>query len=153
VILLGKVFFDPSRESFFGDLNINQNSEPSEEEVGYWNNVNNYSEDVVLNEQKNKIKSLAKNTSKAGNSANHVNVDTVGKDTKTPAQKGFATNLSVNKLIELKDKLYKLENECLTKEALGKDYKKVEKEIEKIHSIIDEVSDELSQEKLEKDAE
>jgi hypothetical protein len=144
---------EPSKESFFGDLNINQNSAPSKEEVEYWNDVNNYSEDVVLNEEKAKIKELAKNTTKSGNSANHVDVNTVGSDSKHHHKKGFATNVSINKLIELKDKLYKLENDCFTKEALGKDYKKVEKEIEKLHSIIDEISDELNQEKLEKDAE
>lgn len=144
---------EPSRESFFGDLNINQNSGPSKEEVDYWNDVANYSEDVVLNESKGKIKKIAKNTSKSGNSANHVDADTAGSDTKYPNKKGFATNNSIDKLIELKDKLYKLENDSLTKEALGKDYKKVEKEIEELHSIIDEISSELNQEKLEKDAE
>jgi hypothetical protein len=142
---------EPSKESFFGDLNINQNSEPSEEEVGYWNDVNNYSEDVVLNEE-SKFKKINKIKSKAANSPNRIDFSTVGKDSKQPSSKGFVSVDLIEKLRKLKDDLYNLENKSLTKEALGENYKKVEKEIEKLHSIIDDISDELNQARFETEA-
>lgn len=141
---------EPSRESFFGDLNINTNSTPSDEEVGYWNDVSKYSEETnILNENKK----INKSVKTAANTPNPVVVDTVGKDTNKPSKKGFASNKTLEQLEELKNKLHSLENEMLTKEALGKDFKKVEKEMEKVYSIIDKLSNELNQGKFETDSE
>jgi uncharacterized protein YukE len=137
---------EPSTESFFGSLNINTNSAPSDEDVSYWNDLSHYSEDTILNESK-KVAELSK---KAANNANPVVLDTVGSDTKnSPAKKGFASNKTIEELDELKKKLHSLENEILNKEALGEDYKKLEKEMKKVYSIIDRVSDELNQGRFE----
>jgi len=142
-----------SKESFFGGLNINSKSEPSAEDVSYWNDVSNYSEDTILNEGKKEEK-LSNMTKKAADNANPIQIDTVGKDSKkNPAKKGFASNKALEELDELKKKLHSLENEMLTKEALGQDYKKLEKEMKKVYSIIDKVSDELNQGRFETESE
>jgi hypothetical protein len=140
-----------SSEGFFGLLNINADKQPSSEDIEYWSQVQNYSEqDQVLNEEK----SLKDHTKKMANSANPIRPDTIGSDSSNKtSKKGFATNDSVEELVKLKDKLFKLENEVLTKEALGKDYKKLEKEMKKIYSIIDKLSDNMNQHRFETDKE
>jgi hypothetical protein len=151
---------EPSTSSFFGNLNINTNSRPSEEDVSYWNDLSNYSEDTILNEAKKAKKTekveqpkIADLVKKSANNANPVIMDTVGKDTeKNPAKKGFASNKAIEELSELKKKLHSLENEILTKETLGKDFKNLEKEMKKIYSLIDKVSDKLNQGRFETDS-
>lgn len=148
---------EPSTSSFFGNLNINTNSTPSEEDVTYWKDLSNYSEDTILNEAKKAKKTeeteqpkIADLVKKSANNANPIVMDTVGKDAKgKPAKKGFASNKAIEELAELKKKLHSLENEILTKEALGKDFKNLEKEMKKIYSLIDNVSDELNQGRFE----
>lgn len=134
-----------SKESFFGNLEINTDSEPSEGDVEYWNDINNYSESEItmLNESKKEKKDYV---NKLTNSPNPIAINTVGKDSNKFSKTFLDDN--INKLAELKDKMYKLENEVLTKETLGKEYKKAEKALKKMKALIDELSDSLTPERF-----
>jgi len=141
-----------SKESFFGNLEINNQSEPSQSDIDYWNDVNNYTESEILNESKKESKKEKKQkVNKIVNSPNPIQVDTTGKDT-DKFKKTFLDD-SINKIASLKDKMYKLENEILTKEALGKEYKKAEKALKKIKKLIDELSDSLAPGRFEPNTE
>lgn len=143
-----------SKESFFGNLEINTEFNPNQEDIEYWNGINNYTEsEIVLNEskkhkedkQKERIKKVAK-------SANPVGIDTIGKDN-AKFSKDLILNKDIEKLAELKKKIYELENEILSKETLGKDYSKAEKALKKITKLMDEISDSISPERLDSSTE
>lgn len=134
-----------SKESFFGNLEINTNTEPSEGDIEYWNGINNYTESelTMLNESK---KSKKDYVNKLVKNPNPIEINTVGKDSNKFSKTFLDDN--INKLAELKDKMYRLENEVLTKETLGKDYKKAEKALKKIKALIDQLSNALAPERF-----
>lgn len=138
----------PSKENFFGSLEIDTNSVPDQKDIDYWNDITNYSEseNTILNESEKKEKK--ERVEKIVNSPNPIEVDTVNKDT-NKLNKTFVKEDQINKLAELKDKMYKLENELITKEILGKNYKKAEKALQNIKKLIDKISDSLNQGKFE----
>lgn len=143
-----------SKESFFGNLEINTEFNPNQGDVDYWNDINNYTEsETVLNESTKEKKKEERNkkVEKIANLVNPTNIDTINKDTNKI--KELASNKNLDKLAELKNKFYELENEILTKETLGKDYTQAEKSLKKIKKLIDQISSSISPEKFDSSTE
>lgn len=132
---------DNLRSNFFGQTNTGDvDPQPEEDEVSYWNDIANYAEAdsyELLNE--NKTKKMAK-------SSNPVDYQNLGKDAKNTPVENWTDGDSLNKLNELKKKLYDLEVSFLSKHAMGfkeEDLENVKKEIQKVSSLIDGISDKI----------
>ena len=128
-----------TKRDFFGHLDINQDSEPDENEVSYWNDINNYEEsfDLLTEESEKEISDKSKKIAKN----NHpVDYKTLGPDSKNKAS-DWASGPEFDKLIDLKQKLHDLNVSLTTKETLGEKTDQLKKEIDKLLAIIDDMSD------------
>jgi len=128
------------KQDFFGQLNIDQESEPNEKDVSYWNNINNYEESFdLLTEEKG----IIKKTKKIAKSSNSVDYKTLGPDSKNnPSEWGHGGKF--DKLVELKQKLHDLNVSLTSKETLGEKADQLKKEIDKLLTNIDDISDDMT---------
>ena len=129
---------EDGKSNFFGVIN-NKESEldPEQDGVSYWNDIANYSEAQLLNENK---------TSKIAKSSNPVDYSNLGKDAKNKPTEDWTEGESLDKLNELKKKLYDLEVQFLSKHAMGvkeKELDSIKKEMGKVASMIDKISDKI----------
>lgn len=126
------------KSNFFGQTNIDDSKlDPDEDKVSYWNDIANYSEAQLLNE--NKTKKIAK-------SSNPVDYTNLGKDAKNKPTEDWTEGESLDKLNELKKKLYELEVNFLSKHAMGvkeSELDSIKKEMESVASTIDKISDKI----------
>lgn len=129
---------EDGKSNFFGQINIKDSEvDPEEDSVSYWNDIANYSESQLLNENK---------TTKIAKSSNPVDYTNLGKDAKNKPTEDWTEGESLDKLNELKKKLYELEVNFLSKHAMGvkeDDLSSIKKEMESVASMIDKISDKM----------
>lgn len=141
-----------TKQDFFGQLNIDKNTEPDEQEVSYWNGIANYEESFDLLTEADSKDDLKNKTEKMAKSSNPVSYNNIGPDSKNnPSNWGSGENF--DKLVELKDKLHQLNVSLTSKETLGEKVDQIKKEIDKLLSNIDDISDEMTNLRFKSDPE
>ena len=121
----------------------------NESEAKNWNEIYRASvNEVIIEEKKEKIQDLVKNTKSIANSFNPVHVNTAGKDSDNIGDGNFTAGEDLQKLSDMKKKLHDLKVQLTSKDSReSKKNKRIldlEKKITDMEKEIDEISDSLA---------
>jgi hypothetical protein len=142
------------KSNFFGQTQVDDSKlDPEDKEVSYWNDIAHYSEsesyELLTEAKKKKVvdKDVAEKAKKVAKSSNPVDYTNLGKDAKNVPTEDWGSGENINKLTELKKKLFDLEVKFLSKHAVGNNEKEVDsakKEMEEVSKMIDDISDKMT---------
>lgn len=134
-----------SKNSFFGFSDTNPTKEPALTDSEYWKAINSASEDHAPPHSLNEV--IAESTDHKKSPSNPQSKDSLGMDQELKKQSlGVTyTQEELNKLAEIKQKLYDLESKMLNSLGMGDNEGagKFNKQIQKVKKELNELSDEI----------